>query len=68
MRARFAEFRGTHSERRELEAVLEKHCTCGYPRCAVHEMVMSEQRALDGLLFARRALRPILLKREFSAG
>jgi hypothetical protein len=61
-----AEFRGTHSEQRELEAVLERHCTCGYPRCAVHEMVVTEQRALDGLLFARRALRPILLAREFT--
>ena len=61
-----AEFRGTRDERRELEAVLERHCTCGYPRCAVHEMAKVEQRALDGLLFARRTLRPSLLASEFS--
>jgi hypothetical protein len=65
-RLALAQFRGTRAEQRDLEAVLERHCTCGYPRCAVHEMVTSEQRALDGLLFARRALRPILLAREFS--
>jgi len=61
-----AEFRGTHSERRELEAALERHCTCGYPRCAVHEMIVGDQRSLDGLLFARRMLRPILLAGEFT--
>jgi hypothetical protein len=68
MQARLAaaEFRGTRSEQRELETVLERHCTCGYPRCAVHEMIVSDQRSLDGLLFARRALRPILLAREFT--
>ena len=64
--AALAYFRGTHSERREFEAVLERHCTCGYPRCAVHEMAMTEQRALDGLLFVRRTLRPALLAGEFS--
>jgi hypothetical protein len=62
----FAEFRGTRSEQRALEAALDRHCTCGYPRCAVHEMAISEQRVLDGLLFARRTLRPVLLAREFS--
>jgi hypothetical protein len=68
MQARLAvaEFRGTYSEQREFEAALERHCTCGYPRCAVHEMAVREQRALDGLLFARRALRPVLLAREFT--
>jgi len=61
-----AEFRGTNSERRVFEAVLERHCTCGYPRCAVHEMATAEQRVLDGLLFVRRTLRPVLLAGEFS--
>jgi hypothetical protein len=60
-----AEFRGTYSERRDLEVALQRHCTCGYPRCAVHDMAMNEQRALDGLLFVRRALRPILLAASF---
>ena len=65
-RLALAEFRGTHAEQRALEAAFERHCTCGYPRCAVHEMAVSDQRSLDGLLFARRTLRPILLAREFT--
>jgi hypothetical protein len=61
-----AEFRGTPAEQRDLEAVLERHCTCGYPRCPAHDMLRTEQRALDGFLFVRRALRPKLLATEFS--
>lgn len=62
-----AQFRGTPAERKRLEAVLERNCTCNYPRCSVHEMLNREQRVLDGLLFARRALQPRLLASEFSA-
>jgi hypothetical protein len=62
-----ARWRGTLAEGQELEAVLDRYCTCAYPRCAVHEMLRSEQRALDGLLFVRRMLRPQLLVAEFSA-
>jgi hypothetical protein len=59
-------FRGTPAEQRDLDAALERHCTCGYPRCPVHDMLRKEQRALDGFLFVRRALRPRLLATEFS--
>jgi hypothetical protein len=61
-----AEFRGTPAEQRDLEAALERHCTCGYPHCPVHDMFRKEQRALDGFLFVRRALRSTLLATEFS--
>jgi hypothetical protein len=60
------EFRGTPAEQRDLDAALERHCTCGYPRCPVHDMVRLEQRALDGFLFVRRALRLRMLATEFS--
>jgi hypothetical protein len=60
-----AQLRATPAERQDLEAVLARHCTCQYPRCAVHEMLHQEQRALDGLLFVRRVLRPRLLAGEF---
>ena len=61
-----AEFRGTPAEQRDLEAALERHCTCGYPHCPVHDMFRKEQRALDGFLFVRRALLSTLLATEFS--
>jgi hypothetical protein len=61
-----AHFHGTPAERQDLEAALHRHCTCGYPRCSVHEMLTDEQRALDGLLFVRRMLRPRLVAVEFS--
>ena len=54
------------AERQALEAAIARHCTCGYPRCAVHEMVRFDKRALNGLLFVRRMLRPSLLASEFS--
>jgi hypothetical protein len=62
-----AQFRGTPAEQRHLDSVLERHCTCGYPRCTVHDMLRQEQRALDGFLFVRRALRPALLAGEFQS-
>jgi len=61
-----AQFHGSSAEKRDLESVLNRNCTCEYPRCTVHEMFNEEQRALDGLLFVRRALRPRLLASEFS--
>jgi hypothetical protein len=53
-------------EREALEAAVARHCTCGYPRCAAHDMVRNDRRALNGLLFVRRVLRQSLLASEFS--
>jgi hypothetical protein len=48
---------GTLVEARELEAILGRNCVCSSDHtsgcCAPHTMLRSDQRALDGLLFAR---------------
>jgi hypothetical protein len=64
--ASLAQFRGTDAEWQELLAAVNRYCTCEYPRCPAHEMSRDDQRVLDGLLFARRALRPRLLDAEFA--
>ena len=58
---RLARWAGTRPERQTLVAVIRRHCTCtrdqdGLIRreCAAHQMLVYDQRALDGLLFARR--------------
>jgi hypothetical protein len=52
---------GTQSEALELLQALSRNCSCELTAegvrlstCAAHEMLSSEQRAIDGLLFARR--------------
>ena len=52
---------GTRAEGLELVAALDCHCSCGFtPQglrvtvCASHQLLLSDQRALDGLLFSRR--------------
>jgi hypothetical protein len=59
-------FRGDSTEHRDLDRALGHNCTCGYPRCAAHEMRQRDQRVLDGLLFVRRALRGRLVAAEFT--
>lgn len=68
-----AEFHGTAEEGDALSAAMAKHCTCrvgpGGERtsvCATHRMLEEDQRALDGLLFARRMLRERMRQQEFS--
>jgi hypothetical protein len=52
---------GTLNERRELSKAMRHNCACEFSRigvrlstCASHHMLNEDQRALDGLLFARR--------------
>lgn len=51
---------GTQAETFELLQVLSRNCSCvvtaegvRLSTCAPHQMLVSEQRAVDGLLFAR---------------
>ncbi len=51
---------GTQSEAFELVQVLSRNCSCvltvegvRISTCAPHEMLATDQRAIDGLLFAR---------------
>jgi hypothetical protein len=52
---------GTQSEALELLQALSRNCSCvvtaegvRLSTCAPHEMLSSDQRAIDGLLFLRR--------------
>jgi hypothetical protein len=59
---------GTQAELLVLVDVLKRHCTCqggeaGW--CAPHQM-LADQRAVDGLLFARRIVERLMLE-EFGA-
>jgi hypothetical protein len=62
---------GTAQEGQELCEIIKTHCECATvaetsetTRCGPHWMLLSDQRALDGLLFARR-IAARLLKEEF---
>ena len=47
---------GTVAEARELRDILTRNCMCGSESagcCGPHSMLLSDQRALDGLLFVR---------------
>lgn len=60
---------GTDEEASALSEAIGRNCGCetadgAFFRCAAHRMLEGDQRAVDGLLFARRiALR--LLQEEF---
>jgi hypothetical protein len=63
---------GTQTEALELLQALGHNCSCvvtaqgvRLTTCAPHEMLTSDQRAIDGLLFARR-IAPRLRNEEFS--
>ena len=52
---------GTQTEALELLQALSRNCSCvvtaegvRLATCAPHEMLSADQRAIDGLLFARR--------------
>jgi hypothetical protein len=60
---------GTAKEARELCEIICRNCACGTDKsiatlCGPHAMLLSDQRALDGLLFVRRIVRR-LLREEF---
>ena len=55
-----AEWRGTHGEWLDLLYAIAHNCECQVDdmgvqleACASHRLLISDQRALDGLLFAR---------------
>ena len=55
------QWHGTRAEGVELVEPLERHCSCEFTAqrmrasvCPQHEMLISDQRAIDGLLFMRR--------------
>ena len=63
---------GTHQEASDLLTAALHHCTCilddsglRVTTCPPHAMVFTDQRALDGLLFARR-MNGRLLAEEFA--
>jgi hypothetical protein len=51
---------GTEQEARELLAIVAQHCACVWSGplrrscCASHQLLIQDQRVLDGLIFARR--------------
>ena len=61
---------GTPHEGVELCDIVRRNCACTTPdngestRCASHWMLLADQRALDGLVFARR-IGPRLRREEF---
>ena len=62
MNAPQTHFNGTEDEAEALKIVLARNCTCErekaterlLKRCAACQMVLTDQRALDGLVFCRR--------------
>jgi hypothetical protein len=55
------QWHGTRTEGLELAQALSHYCSCVFSAqglrvsvCAPHEMLCSDQRATDGLLFSRR--------------
>jgi hypothetical protein len=58
---RSVQWHGTPTEGLELVQALSRYCSCVFSAegarvsvCAAHEMLCSDQRAIDGLLFSRR--------------
>jgi hypothetical protein len=67
----FVLWHGTQQESTDLVTAIARHCTCEFGlmgvrpfMCPAHRMLMQDQRALDGLLFARRMAHR-LLREEF---
>jgi|ERR1051326_1563749 hypothetical protein len=66
---RYAKWNGTAEEWRELQIVTARHCTCLTTQlCATHEMVVKDQRAVNGLVFARRIVERLLVEEFRPAG
>jgi hypothetical protein len=65
---------GTRDQADELCNILGRNCACGSdpkqptPHCAPHAMLLEDQRALDGLLFARHIVQKLLQEEFGSSG
>jgi hypothetical protein len=56
---------GTEEERIVLMTTINRNCTCDpehgtYTECAPHRMLLTDQRALNGLLWQRRLVERLL--------
>ncbi len=74
MTTRSATWHGTTVEWEALANAAERNCSCVrdglgrvLSRCAAHEMIERDQRALDGLLFARH-IASRLIQEELADG
>jgi hypothetical protein len=66
---------GTQEESFALISAISRNCTCEFGLmgvrlsvCAPHALLTDDQRALDGLLFARRMARRLLAEEFMMAG
>lgn len=65
---------GTKDEADALLAVLARNCLCKWnddgslnDQCGVHRMLLTDQKALDGLLFAKRIAHRLIYEEESDA-
>jgi hypothetical protein len=66
---RYAKWNGSPDEWQDLQIVIARHCACQTPNvCASHDMVARDQRAIDGLVFARRIVERLLVEEFLPAG
>ena len=66
---RYAKWNGTPEEWHELQIIITRHCACQTPHvCASHDMVVRDQRAIDGLVFIRRIVNRLLAEEFLPAG
>jgi hypothetical protein len=70
----YTRWHGTRFEELDLLAVVRRHCTCEVDEdgvrlsvCPPHRMLLEDQRALDGLLFARRLARRLQAEERCAA-
>jgi hypothetical protein len=64
---RYAKWNGTPEEFGELQLAITRNCACEVTQvCGSHTMVVRDQRAIDGLVFARRIAARLLVE-EFEA-
>jgi hypothetical protein len=60
---RCAKWNGSPEEWWELQLAIKRNCACETTRlCASHEMLVEDQRAIDGLLFARRIVQRLVVE------
>jgi hypothetical protein len=72
--SKVAVWHGTPSELRELTLAVQHHCECGTEwgiacvPCPAHAMLVGDQRALDGLLWARRVAPRLVAEEQLTPG
>lgn len=60
---RYAKWNGTTEEWRALQIAVMRNCACATSQvCASHAMVVRDQRAVNGLVFARRIVERLLVE------